>query len=84
METSSLPIDSSRPLFKQIEIFSGILTAHFKCQYLPLNTCQRALGRTGWYLSLLREGGRCSRPPESRVMPLASISIPLATQPGLR
>ena len=28
METSSLPTDSSRPLFKQIDIFSGILTVY--------------------------------------------------------
>ena len=32
-ETSSLPTDSSRPLFKQIEIFSGILTVYFNCKY---------------------------------------------------
>ena len=29
IETSSLPTDSSRPLFKNIEIFSGILTVYF-------------------------------------------------------
>ena len=34
-ETSSLPTDSSRPLFKQIEIFSGILTVYFNCKYFP-------------------------------------------------
>ena len=44
IETSSLPIDSSRPLFKQIEIFYGIPTAHFNCTYFPIYTCQRALG----------------------------------------
>ena len=32
-ETSSLPTDSSRPLFKQMEIFSGILTVYFNCKY---------------------------------------------------
>ena len=32
-ETSSLPTDSSRPLFKQIEIFSGILAVYFNCKY---------------------------------------------------
>ena len=31
IETSSLPADSSRTLFKQIEIFSGILTVYFNC-----------------------------------------------------
>ena len=31
IETSSLPTDSSRPLFKQIKIFSGILTVYFNC-----------------------------------------------------
>ena len=35
IETSSLPTDSSRPLFKQIEIFSGILTVYFNCKYFP-------------------------------------------------
>ena len=34
-ETSSLPTDSSRPLFKQIMIFSGILTVYFICKYFP-------------------------------------------------
>ena len=38
-KTSSLPNDSARPLFKQIEIFSGILTPYIiDCKYLPLNT----------------------------------------------
>ena len=32
IETSSLPTDSSQPLFKQIEIFSGILTVYFNCK----------------------------------------------------
>ena len=35
IETSSLPTDSMRPLFKQIEIFSVILTVHFNCKYFP-------------------------------------------------
>ena len=34
METSSLPTDSLRPLFKQMKIFSGILTVYFNCKYL--------------------------------------------------
>ena len=38
IETSSLPTDSSRPLFKQIEIFSGILTVYFICKYFPWYT----------------------------------------------
>ena len=33
IETSSLPSDSSRLLFEQIEIFSGILTAYLNCKY---------------------------------------------------
>ena len=33
IETSSLPTDSLRPLFKQIEIFSGILTVYINCKY---------------------------------------------------
>ncbi|XP_074606093.1 uncharacterized protein LOC141859082 isoform X3 [Acropora palmata] len=32
IETSSLPTDSSRPLFEQIEIFSSILTAYLNCE----------------------------------------------------
>ena len=32
-ETSSLPNDSLRTLIKQVEIFLGILTAHFNCKY---------------------------------------------------
>ena len=36
--TSSLPSDSSWPLFKKIEIFSGILTVNFKCKYFPYYT----------------------------------------------
>ena len=35
IETSSLPTDSSRPLFKQVEIFSGTLTVYFNCKYFP-------------------------------------------------
>ena len=35
IETSSLPTDSSRPLFKQIEIFSSIVTVYFNCKYFP-------------------------------------------------
>ena len=35
IEISSLPTDSSRPLFKQIEIFSGILTEYFNFKYFP-------------------------------------------------
>ena len=35
IETSSLPTDSSRPLFEQIEIFSSILTAYLNCTYCP-------------------------------------------------
>ena len=35
IETSSLPTDSSRPLFKQIKIFSGILPLYFNCKYFP-------------------------------------------------
>ena len=30
--------DSSRPLFRQIEIFSDILTVYFNCKYFPLHT----------------------------------------------
>ena len=30
--------DSSRSLFKQIEIFSGILTVYFNCKYFPYYT----------------------------------------------
>ena len=40
IETSSLPIDSSRPLFEQIEIFSSILTAYLNCKYCPQYTCE--------------------------------------------
>ena len=36
--TSSLPTDSSRPLFKQINMFSGILTVYFNCKYFPWYT----------------------------------------------
>ena len=35
IETSSLPTDSSWPLFKQIEVFSAILTVYFNCKYFP-------------------------------------------------
>ena len=35
IETSSFPTDSSRPLFKQVEIFSGILTVYSNCKYFP-------------------------------------------------
>ena len=38
IETSSLPNDSSRPLLKQIEIFSAILTVYFSYKYFPLYT----------------------------------------------
>ena len=38
IQTSSLPNDSSRHLFKQIEIFSAILTVYFSYKYLPLYT----------------------------------------------
>ena len=38
IETSSLPTDSSQPLFKQIESFSGILTVCFNCKYFPQYT----------------------------------------------
>ena len=38
IQTSSLPNDSSRPLFKQIEIFSAILTVYFSYKYFPLYT----------------------------------------------
>ena len=38
IQTSSLPNDSSRPLFKQIEIFSSILTVYFSYKYFPLYT----------------------------------------------
>ena len=34
-ETSSLPNDSMRPLFKQLETFSGIPTVYFNCKYFP-------------------------------------------------
>ena len=34
-KTSLLPNDSSRPLFKQIEIYSGILTTYSNCKILP-------------------------------------------------
>ena len=37
-KTSSLPNDSSRPPFNQIDSFSGILTAYFNCRYFPLYT----------------------------------------------
>ena len=33
IETSSLPTDSSRPQFEQIEIFSSILTIYLNCKY---------------------------------------------------
>ena len=36
IETSSLPTDSSRPQFEQIEIFSSILTVYLNCKYCPL------------------------------------------------
>ena len=38
IETSSLPTDSSRPLFKQIKIFSSILTVYLNCKYCPYYT----------------------------------------------
>ena len=34
-ETSSLPNDSMRPLFKQLETFSGMPTVYFNCKYFP-------------------------------------------------
>ena len=34
VETSSLPTDSSRPLFEQIEIFSSIPTVYLDCKYV--------------------------------------------------
>ena len=37
IETSSLPTDSSRPLFEEIEIFSSILTAYLNCKCTVLN-----------------------------------------------
>ena len=40
IETSSLPTDSSRPLFEQIETFSSILTVYLNCKYCPLYTRQ--------------------------------------------
>ena len=41
VKTSSLPTDSSRPLFNQIEIFfSCILTSHFNCTYFSLYTAR--------------------------------------------
>ena len=33
-ETSSLPNDSMRPLFEQIEILSGIQTVYSDCKYI--------------------------------------------------
>ena len=38
IETSSLPSDSSRPLFKQIEIFIVCMTVYFNCKYFPWYT----------------------------------------------
>ena len=38
IETSSLPKDSLRPLIKQIEIFSGVLTAYCNCKYFSMYT----------------------------------------------
>ena len=35
VETSSLPTDSSRPQFEQIEFFSNILTVYLNCKYCP-------------------------------------------------
>ena len=37
IETSLLPTDSTRPLFKQIEIFSYIdcMSVYFNCKYFP-------------------------------------------------
>ena len=40
IETSSLHTNSSRPLFKQIEISSGILSVYFNCKYFPQYTRQ--------------------------------------------
>ena len=38
IETSSLPNDFMRPLIKQIETFSGILTVYFNCKYFSTYT----------------------------------------------
>ena len=38
VEKSSLPNDSMRPLIKQIDIFSCILTVYFSCMHLSIYT----------------------------------------------
>ena len=35
IETSTLPDDFMRTLFKKIETFSGVLTVYFNCKYFP-------------------------------------------------
>ena len=39
-----LATDSSRPLFKQIEILSGILTVYFNCKYICANYSSASSG----------------------------------------
>ena len=46
IETSTLPNDSMRPLFKQIETFSGILTVYFNCKYYYNKSNQYALNHS--------------------------------------
>ena len=47
IETSSLPTDSSRPLYKQIEIFFGVQAAYFNCEYYKsASSGFRLLGET--------------------------------------
>ena len=38
VEKSSLPNDSMRPLIRQIDIFSCILTVYFSCMHLSIYT----------------------------------------------
>ena len=40
LEMSSLPSDSARLLFKQIDIFSGMLTGYLNFKYFPLYMCK--------------------------------------------
>ena len=47
IETSSLCKDSMLPLFKQIEIFSGIPTVYFKCKHFPQYTRELLEGLLG-------------------------------------
>ena len=44
IETSSLPTDSLRPLFKQIKSFSGILTVYFNRKYIRTSYYECLLG----------------------------------------